>query len=155
MDYKNPGSGPKYLYSPTITIEISYYRLTSTKAIIVSNDSITTAENQTIKSGEAVNFSVAKYEYCNKDQVTIEWYVNGELKSTDPYYEFKETNPGEYEIVVAVNTIKSANSTKIVVEPSNEGKTVKMEMWKIWLISTAITVVIAAVVVILFVKRKK
>ena len=155
MDYKNPGSGPKYLYSPTITIEVSYYRLTSTKAIIVSNDSITTAENQTIKSGEAVNFSVAKYEYCNKDQVTIEWYVNGELKSTDPYYEFKETNPGEYEIVVAVNTIKSANSTKIVVEPSNEGKTVKMEMWKIWLISTAITVVIAAVVIILFVKRKK
>ena len=155
MDYKNPGSGPKYLYSPTITIEVSYYRLTSTKAIIVSNDSITTAENQTIKSGESVNFSVAKYEYCNKDQVTIEWYVNGELKSTEPYYEFKETNPGEYEIVVAVNTIKSANSTKIVVEPSNEGKTVKMEMWKIWLISTAITVVIAAVVVILFVKRKK
>ena len=155
MDYKNPGSGPKYLYSPTITIEVSYYRLTSTKAIIVSNDSITTAENQTIKSGESVNFSVAKYEYCNKDQVTIEWYVNGELKSTDPYYEFKETNPGEYEIVVAVNTIKSANSTKIVVESSNEGKTVKMEMWKIWLISTAITVVIAAVVVILFVKRKK
>ena len=155
MDYKNPGSGPKYLYSPDIILEVNYYRLTSTKAIIVSNDSINTAENQTIKNGDSVNFSVAKYEFCNKDQVTIEWYVNGELKSTDPYYEFKETNPGEYEIVVAVNTIKSANSTKIVVEPSSEGKPLKMEMWKIWIISTAITVVIAAVVIILFVKRKK
>ena len=155
MDYKNPGpSDPKYLYSPSAQIEVKYYMLNSTKAIIVSNDSINMATDQTMKAGETMNFSVAKYEYCNKETVTIEWYVNGELASTDPYFAFNPKDAGEYEIVVAVNTVKSANSTKVIVESNNEGK-VKMEMWKIWLISTAITLVIAAIVVTLIFTRKK
>lgn len=152
LTYNN---GANRVQSNEITFTMEYYYLTPSKVKILTDNELPTGEVE-IKTGDELHFSIKDYQYVDPDHLPkILWYVNNEIVNEGATLNYKPLKAGTYEVYVTVNSAKSDFTVTLNVVGSNKNGDFKMPLWQIWLISTAITVALASIVVMTIVLVKK
>ncbi len=154
LTYNN---GANHVQSNELTFTMEYYYLTPTKVKILADDELPTG-NVDIETGEELHLSIKDFQYVDPDHAPkIMWYVNNEFVNEGATLNYKPQQVGTYNVYVTVNSAKSDFSVTLNVTKSTRDGDFKMPLWQIWLISTAITVALASIVVmtIILVKKSK
>ena len=152
LTYNN---GANHVQSNELTFTMEYYYLTPAKVKILTDDELP-AGNVDVKTGDEIHLSIKDYQFVDPDHAPkIIWYVNGEMINEGATLNYKPIKAGTYEIYVTVNSAKSDFNVTLNVTGSNKDGDLKMPLWQIWLISTAITVALAGIVVMTIVLVKK
>ena len=151
LTYNN---GANTVPSNELVFTMEYYNIQPTNTTILTDGDIATGEVE-LKTGDTVELSIKDFDKTNGN-AKILWYVNDQLVSEGPTLSYKPENEGQYEIYVTVNSAKTNYSVTLNVSKNNNPNKLKMPMWQIWIISTAIVVALAggAILIVYFIKKK-